>query len=64
MSYRLSPAKIARARQVLGTTTATATIEEALDLVVFRSELVQGARQAFGIPIDAWFPDARSRRQR
>ena len=58
MSYRLSPAKIARAQRILGTATATATIEEALDLVVFRRELTEGLDQAHGLKIIAVFPDA------
>lgn len=57
MSYRLSPAKIARAQAILGTPTATATIEEALDLVVFRHELIDGTNQAFGLGIREAFPD-------
>jgi hypothetical protein len=57
MSYRLSPGKIARAQAILGTPTATATIEEALDLVIFRSELMDGINQAFGLPIRDAFPD-------
>jgi hypothetical protein len=62
MSYRLSPTKIAQAQRILGTATATATIEEALDLVVFRRELVQGVEQAFGITIGDAFPSRRKRR--
>ena len=38
-TYRLSPAKVAAAQRILGTPTATETIEAALDLVVFRDEL-------------------------
>lgn len=64
MSYRLSPARIARARKILGTTSATATIEEALDLVVFRGELIDGVAQAFEVPIVEQFPDGRSKRGR
>ena len=65
MSYRLSPAKISRAQRVLGTKTATATIEEALDMVVFRGELIDGVDAAFGIEIADAFPDpAPSRRKR
>ena len=63
MSYRLSPGKIARAQRVLGTPTATSTIEEALDLVVFRRELIDGVESAFGVAIDDAFP-ASSRRKR
>ena len=64
MSYRLSREKIARAQRVLGTTTATATIEEALDLVVFGRELADGLDQAFGIPIRDVFPPSRGARRR
>jgi hypothetical protein len=62
MSYRLSPGKIARAQAILGTATATATIEEALDLVIFRSELMDGVKQAFGLPVREAFPDTASGR--
>ena len=58
MSYRLSPARIARAQQILGAATATAAIEEALDAVVFRRELMEETRRALGIPIVDAFPDA------
>ena len=65
MSYRLSPGKIARAQKILGTPTATATIEEALDLVVFRHELTHGLDRAFGIGVADAFPDgARARGRR
>ncbi|MGH7616857.1 MAG: hypothetical protein ACREPM_06480 [Gemmatimonadaceae bacterium] len=63
MSYRLSPAKIARAQRVLGTSTATATIEEALDLVVFRRELIDGVEQAFGVGIVDVFPGSKRRKR-
>ena len=64
MSYRLSRQKIARAQRVLGTSTATATIEEALDLVVFRRELVDGVNTAFGIPMRDAFPASSGRKRR
>jgi hypothetical protein len=64
MSYRLAPAKIARAQKILGTATATATIEQALDLIVFRQELMQGVDRAFGLPIVEAFPDRRPKRGR
>jgi hypothetical protein len=66
MSYRLSPAKIAKAQRILGTATATATIEEALDMVVFRRELIDGLDSAFGMEITEVFPDppSRSRKRR
>lgn len=63
MSYRLSPTKIARAQRILGTPTATATIEEALDMVAFRQELFDGMEKAFGMEIVAAFPDPPSRRR-
>lgn len=52
-SYRLSSGKIAAAQRILGTKTATATIETALDMVVFRKELVHGAAQLFGLDVVA-----------
>lgn len=64
MSYRLSPAKIARAQDILGTATATATIEEALDLVIFRRELMEGLQAAAGIGIQEAFPDSSRKRPR
>ena len=64
MSYRLSREKIARAQRVLGTPTATATIEEALDLVVFGRELADGLDEAFGIPVRDVFPASRTRKRR
>ena len=51
-SFRLAAGKIARARRILGTPTDTETIEAALDAVVFREELISGARAAFGIVVD------------
>lgn len=63
MSYRLSPDKIARAQQVLGTPTATATIEEALDLVIFRDELTSGVDAVFGLTIRDVYPAARRSRK-
>jgi hypothetical protein len=64
MSYRLSPDRIARAQRILGTPTATATIEEALDMVVFRHELIDGVEAAFGAEIAEAFPDPSPRRNR
>ena len=57
MSHRLSPAKIARAQSILGTPTATATIEEALDTIIFRRVLMEGLDRASGVPIANAFPD-------
>jgi hypothetical protein len=47
-TYRLSEAKIAAAQRILGTRTATAAIEAALDLVVFREELLVGTAALLG----------------
>lgn len=56
-TYRLSPRKIATAQAILGAPTATAAIEEALDLVVFRRELIDGTRAMSGLEIQDAFPD-------
>ncbi len=41
-TFRLSPDKLAAAQRILGTATATETIETALDMIVFRRRLVAG----------------------
>ena len=48
-TFRLTPGKVEAAQQILGATTATEAIETALDLVIFREELIQGSKAAFGI---------------
>jgi hypothetical protein len=53
-TYRLSSRRIAAARKVLGTPTDTATIEEALDLVVFRKEIADGMKAMLGVPIESF----------
>jgi hypothetical protein len=55
-TFRLTPAKLAAAQKILGTSTATETIETALDMVVFRQELLDGTRALFGLTITS--PDA------
>jgi hypothetical protein len=50
-TYRLSPAKVAAAQRILGTPTATETIEAALDMVVFREELIAGTRAMLGVEL-------------
>jgi hypothetical protein len=50
-TYRLNPQKIAAAQRILGTRTATAAIEAALDAVVFRNELVAGTRAMLGVEL-------------
>jgi hypothetical protein len=56
-TYRLSPRKIVTAQELLGAPTATAAIEQALDMVVFRRELIDGARAIGGVQIEEAFPD-------
>ena len=47
-NLRLTQAKVDRARRILGTDTETETIEQALDLVAFRQEVVDGVRRLAG----------------
>ena len=51
-TFRLTPGIVEEAQKILGTDTATATIEQALDMVVFRKELVRGAAAMHGVEID------------
>jgi hypothetical protein len=64
VSYRLSRERIARAQKILGSSTATATIEEALDAVIFRRELMDGVRRSLGLAVADAFPDAAADRRR
>jgi hypothetical protein len=50
-TFRLSPGKIAAAQRILGAATATETIETALDMVVFRQELIDGTAAMLGVEI-------------
>jgi hypothetical protein len=56
-NFRLRQSKIDRARAILGAETETETIERALDLVVFRSDLVQGVRAMQGAELVSVFDD-------
>lgn len=56
-TYRLTPTKLAAARRVLGVATATEAIETALDMVVFRQELLDGTRAMLGVHLTP--PDER-----
>ncbi len=47
-NLRLTQAKIDRARTILGTKTETETIEQALDLVAFREEVLEGLDRLAG----------------
>jgi hypothetical protein len=51
-TFRLTSGKVETAQEILGASTATEAIETALDLVIFRKELTNGARRAFGIKIE------------
>lgn len=50
-TYRLNPNKVAAAQRILGTPSATETIEAALDMVVFRRELIAGTRAMLGVEL-------------
>lgn len=50
-TYRLTLSKISAAQRALGAETATEAIERALDLVVFRQQLVEGTRAMLGVSI-------------
>ncbi len=50
-TYRLSPSKVAAAQRILGTPTATETIETALDMVVLREELIAGTKVMLGVEL-------------
>ena len=58
-TFRLNPGKLAAAQRILATATATETIETALDMVVFRRELVDGTRAMLGVHLVS--PGGRSR---
>ena len=58
-TFRLTPGKVEAAQEILGASTATDAIETALDMVIFRDELVRGTKAAFGIE----FRESRPRRR-
>lgn len=47
-NFRLDPAKLRRAQRILGARTETDTVEQALDLVAFRHEAIEGVRRMAG----------------
>ena len=47
-NLRLTQAKLRRAQRILGTETETETVEQALDLVAFRHEVIDGVRRVAG----------------
>ena len=56
-TYRLRLSKLRAAKRALGATTATDTIEMALDLAVFQRELIEGTRALFGINLTSPDPE-------
>jgi len=56
-AFRLDPARLAAARRVLGTPNDTATIDAALDYIVFGRELRAGAEALAGMTFDAFDRD-------
>ena len=50
-TFRLTPGKVTAAQRILGTKTATETIETALDMIVFRQRLVAGTAAMLGVDI-------------
>jgi hypothetical protein len=54
-NFRLHQSKIDRAMEILGTKTETETIEQALDMLVFRDRLVQGVRNMRGAGLEDIF---------
>jgi hypothetical protein len=60
---RLSESKVAAVQAILGVETATAAIETALDMVVFRKELVEGTAAMRGIVLASYEESAEVARQ-
>ena len=56
-TFRLTPEKIAAAQRILGVATATEAIETALDMVVFRQELIDGNRAMQGTVLTSPDPE-------
>ena len=50
-TFRLVPEKITAAQRILGTASATETIETALDMIVFRQKLIAGTAAMRGVDI-------------
>ncbi len=57
-AFRLTLGKVEAAQDLLGTKTATETIETALDMVVFRHRLVRGTAAMLGVEITPPGPDS------
>lgn len=56
-NYRLRQSKIDRAMEILGTSTETETIEQALDMIALRDRLVAGVRNMRGAGLVDIFAD-------
>lgn len=56
-NLRIRQSKIDEAMAILGTKNETETIEAALDLIVFREELVEGVRAMQGANLTALFDE-------
>lgn len=53
-NFRLDQARLDAAKRALGARTETEAIETALDLVLFRRELVDGVNALVGVPIASY----------
>jgi hypothetical protein len=58
-NFRLRQSKIDRAMEILGTSTETETIEQALDMIALRDRLVTGVRNMRGTGLVDVFDDVR-----
>jgi hypothetical protein len=56
-TFRLRLSKLQAAKKALGAANATEAIETALDLAVFRRDLIEGTRRMFGIQITSPDPE-------
>ena len=56
-TFGLPLSKLRAAKRALGAATATDTIEQALDLVVFQRQLMDGTRSMLGVPINPPDPE-------
>ncbi len=57
-NYRLRQSKIDRAMEILGTRTETETIEQALDMIAFQSEMLDGVDAMYGTGVVNVFDEA------
>lgn len=57
-NYRLRQSKIDRAMEILGTRTETETIEQALDMIAFQSEMLDAVEVMYGSGVVNVFDEA------